>query len=1341
MKNIKSAISLALLVAAPAMYAQNIDTKANPDLPTYTVTLNVTNNGGGTDSVKIAKNEKDALLDSLFFTGSKTGSKLNYGTKVRIGLQATSGKKIKAMTVTKGDPATTTTVTWDASSTTDGSKGIVLFDAKKAGSTNYYSLPLGALKSKTDVAITWEDKATLNVTCEKTVQTVKGDNQAADAIVVKVGMVDKTSDLVKGYYKASTCQEKDKIENGVAGITKAGTYYVKLHADEDKDTKALDMVVPLVINNKLALTVVDAELPKIDSTYQEGQSLGSVAIVGGTDAYKYGDRVIKGTWSWADPNQLLEASGSKGNKAYQAIFTPDSSAIYNNATASIAVDAYKVATVTVSQTTGGVVSIGNATPDNKYVNTTTLGDYKEIKLIATPAVGYKFVKWVSLNDPANANSEAKVESLFTPTVANTIITAEFAKATRSVKLGSKENGSIKVLNGAEELDFSSEPVNVEYGTTLTIVAIPNNNYEVSKVGYTYAATTKAEPADPAIETTSFVVGGAPGTYTVSAVFTQKPIEKKMISLVAPINGSVSLLNAKGDKVNPNSSVDVNSTVTVIAMPNKGYKLSKLLAGETDITAVGIAHITTDTEIKAIFTEEEYPVSVTAPTQVDITGITSADKVKFGTNYQSITASIKEAYIGTHKLVSLLINNNSVTNGTSLKVEGATVISAQVEELVPVKILNKTKTEVIYDGSVPAYAVSTPTGLGGFEVSFYQNGKEVTPTAVGTYDVHIYREYDNMYATYDNKSTYKLEIKPGVPGIKKIALVADGGGTVAENSGEATVAGKWTTQKPDDREEATLRSLKSTGTTTVYFVPDDKNIGYVMAQTVTASEAQNAKKVTISYVGTAHGTVSVLNGTIPVSEGVADLTLEVVGKADKGYTFDIGGVSCTNATLSGSNITVGKNDITITVAEAAFVVKGVPIMPSSISQEIYYGNSLPAITGLDPKVTWSILYQKEGEQTTDSPKKVGTYKILASCDEGDGYAAVSQKEIGSLTIKKAPLSVANVSNLTASPIVVGDILSSSLLSGGQVLYNGNIVPGSFSWSTNNSVASITTAGNFTAVFTPAESDNYEVIDRIPVYVSLLGVQSYTVTFTNQNMQVTDAQNVVITSGTKVPVGMKLYITPTSGKIKELTFNAEGVVNGKEGVSGSGSKWYCIAPSQDFSITVVFDTVNPDDPDGTDTGEVTGITLNKTALTLPRKESFKLEATVSVTGNASKEVKWMSTDPSIASVDAVGTVKAIKVGKTTIIATTVTGGYTALCNVTVDYATDIEKILSESRIYSQNGQIRIEPAAPVEVMIADMTGRIVYNNAINTPEWISAGHGVYIVRLSASGKVTSVKVIVR
>lgn len=78
-------------------------------------------------------------------------------------------------------------------------------------------------------------------------------------------------------------------------------------------------------------------------------------------------------------------------------------------------------------------------------------------------------------------------------------------------------------------------------------------------------------------------------------------------------------------------------------------------------------------------------------------------------------------------------------------------------------------------------------------------------------------------------------------------------------------------------------------------------------------------------------------------------------------------------------------------------------------------------------------------------------------------------------------------------------------------------------------------------------------------------------------------------------------------------------------------------------------------------VTSIELNKTSLTLEKGTSETLKATVSPQDATNKEVKWSSSDISVASVDQNGHVTAIKGGDATITASV--GSFTATCEVSV------------------------------------------------------------------------------
>jgi uncharacterized repeat protein (TIGR02543 family) len=86
-------------------------------------------------------------------------------------------------------------------------------------------------------------------------------------------------------------------------------------------------------------------------------------------------------------------------------------------------------------------------------------------------------------------------------------------------------------------------------------------------------------------------------------------------------------------------------------------------------------------------------------------------------------------------------------------------------------------------------------------------------------------------------------------------------------------------------------------------------------------------------------------------------------------------------------------------------------------------------------------------------------------------------------------------------------------------------------------------------------------------------------------------------------------------------------------------------------------------------VTGITLNKTSLSLAVGQEETLAPTVTPSDATNKAVTWLSSDTSKATV-ANGVVKAVAAGTARITVTTVDGGFTANCNVTVRAAGSAE-----------------------------------------------------------------------
>lgn len=80
-------------------------------------------------------------------------------------------------------------------------------------------------------------------------------------------------------------------------------------------------------------------------------------------------------------------------------------------------------------------------------------------------------------------------------------------------------------------------------------------------------------------------------------------------------------------------------------------------------------------------------------------------------------------------------------------------------------------------------------------------------------------------------------------------------------------------------------------------------------------------------------------------------------------------------------------------------------------------------------------------------------------------------------------------------------------------------------------------------------------------------------------------------------------------------------------------------------------------------VTGVTLNKTSMSIDVGDEFQLLANVLPEDATDKRVTWDSDDESIATVDDNGLVKAVKVGKARISVYTQDGEFTKVCEVTV------------------------------------------------------------------------------
>ena len=153
--------------------------------------------------------------------------------------------------------------------------------------------------------------------------------------------------------------------------------------------------------------------------------------------------------------------------------------------------------------------------------------------------------------------------------------------------------------------------------------------------------------------------------------------------------------------------------------------------------------------------------------------------------------------------------------------------------------------------------------------------------------------------------------------------------------------------------------------------------------------------------------------------------------------------------------------------------------------------------------------------------------------------------------------------------------------------------------------------------------------------------------NQTLGATGSETITwsLADGSSLPAGLsldentgKIYGTPTTAEESTFTVTATNAY-------GSASR--------EFTLTISAPTTIP----------VTGVTLNKTALSLTVGGTETLTAIITPDNATNKNVTWSSNNLEVATVEN-GTVTAVGAGNATITVTTADGSKTATCTVTVE-----------------------------------------------------------------------------
>lgn len=148
-------------------------------------------------------------------------------------------------------------------------------------------------------------------------------------------------------------------------------------------------------------------------------------------------------------------------------------------------------------------------------------------------------------------------------------------------------------------------------------------------------------------------------------------------------------------------------------------------------------------------------------------------------------------------------------------------------------------------------------------------------------------------------------------------------------------------------------------------------------------------------------------------------------------------------------------------------------------------------------------------------------------------------------------------------------------------------------------------------------------------------------------------------------------------------------------------------------------------------VTGVSLEPQEALLKVGETIELEATVSPQNADDKRVEWISSDENVATVQA-GVVTAVATGTAVVRVTTVDGGYTATCTVTVSAApTSIDNVSGGNNVSLVDDYLHLELQKPQIVYIFNVSGKVCdvvqSQSGLNTVSMQKYPAGIYFVRM--------------
>ena len=848
-----------------------------------------------------------------------------------------------------------------------------------------------------------------------------------------------------------------------------------------------------------------------------------------------------------------------------------------------------------------------------------------------------------------------------------------------------------------KLNYTSVELYAGDSFTLKAILLPNN-VETTNVTWSSSNTSVATVKQGVVTalkegTVEITATTADGT-NLSAVckFTIKPdpdllaayvqLNKTSVSLYANETTTlvatvypVTAVNKKVTWSSSNTSVATVSSTGVVTAKSVGS--ATITATTTDgtnktATCQVSVYATPATGISLNKTSATLKVNETVTLSATVTPTSATNrKVSWKSSDESV-ATVSSTGVVTAKSIGNANITATTTDGTNIS---ATCKVSVVETPATGISLNKTAATLKANQTVSLTATVTPSTATNKKVSWKSSDESVaavssdgvvTAFKVGTTNITATTtDGTNLSATC--QVTVEATLATGISLNKKaVTLEVDDNETLTVTVTPSDASNKKVNWKSSNTSVATVSSTgvvtaKAVGTANITATTTDgtslsATCKVTVEPTLVTSLSLNKSVATLKT----NETITLIANVFPtaaqnrtVTWSSSDTSVATVSSEGVVTALKVGTATITATTTDGSNLTA---TCKVTVVETP--ATGISLNKTTASLKANETVTLTATVTPSTTTNKSVIWTSSDETVATvkdgvvTAHKVDTANTIVTTTDGSNLSATCK-----VTVVETLATGISLDKTTAT-LKASEIVTLTATVTPSTATNKNVT-----WSSSNETVAtvkdgVVTAhkvGTATIIATTADGSNLTATCQVTVEATI--AKTMTLDKTNVTLKATESVTLIAN------------ITPESTTNKELSWisSDESVATVKDGVVTAhkvGTANIIVTTTDGSNLTAIC-KVN------VERTSAETLTLDKTNVTLKATETVTIIANITPANTTNKELSWISSDESVATVKD-GVVTAHKIGTANIIVTTTDGSnLTAICKVTVE-ATPAERV---------------------------------------------------------------------